>query len=247
MSKIPKRMNLLPKELNYLEPVAKELAKIPPDDLNEDIDATKLETALRNRVNGLELRDAISQLTNDNKILQEWIKETKTSEGAVFFIGAYLMRPGPLARQLLAPPPESTVSIQTAPDWRPKEFPRRLDLFKEKVFCTISILDKLGFDIHKRKSDHRQELQKSQENPWAKLGVWTKISVQFGECHGEKSVYVQPGKKNCKSVDYLLQVPGGFVSARLGHEKRNDFDELEFEQKLHTLKIIPPPSSASYP
>lgn len=238
-------MNLLPKELDYLEKVAKELVKIPPDDLNEDVDATKLVAALRNRVKGLELRDAISQLTKDNELLQKWIKETKTSEGAVFFISAYFLRPGPLARDLLAPspPPEPTVSVEMASDWQAKEFPRRLDLFKDKVFCSIAILDKLGFSIYKTKSDHRQELQKSPQNPWANLGVLTKIPVRFGECHGEKSVYVQPGKTNWKSVDYLLEVPGGFMSVGLGHKKGKDFDETEFEKKFHTLKVIPPPGS----
>jgi len=49
---LTKLMSLLPKELGYLETVAKELAKIPPDDLNEDVDASKLQAALRNRVKG---------------------------------------------------------------------------------------------------------------------------------------------------------------------------------------------------
>jgi len=240
-------MSLLPTELNYLEPVAKELAKLPPDDLNEDVDASKLLAALRNRVKGLELRDAISQLTKDSEVLQKWIKETKTSEGAVFFISAYFLRPGPLARDLLAPPPppEPTVSVEMESDWETKEFPRRLDLFKQKIYCSIAVLDKQGFDIHKHKSDHRQELQKSPQNLWASLGVWTKTPVRFGECHGEKSIYVQPGKTNWKSVDYLLEVPGGYVNAHLGREKGKDFDEMEFEKKFHTLKVNPPPSSVS--
>jgi hypothetical protein len=46
-------------------------------------------------------------------------------------------------------------------------------------------------------------------------------------------------------VDYLLDVPGGFVNVRLGHEEGKDFDETEFEQKLHTLKILPPEIAAS--
>lgn len=239
-------MNLLPTELNYLEPVAKELAKLPPDDLNEDVDNSKLIAALRNRVEGLELRDAISQLTKDNEILQKWIKGKKTDNGAVFFISAYLMRPGPLARSLFAPPPppEPTVFIEMESDWEIKDSLGQL-VFKQKVFCGFRVLDKRDFDLHKHKSDHRQELQKSPQNPWASLGVWTKTPVRFGECHGEKSVYVQSGKTNWKRVDYLLEVPSGYVNANLGHEKGKDFDEMEFEKKFHTLKVIPPPSSAS--
>ena len=98
-------MSLLPKELAYLESAAKELAKIRPDELNEDVDVTKLESALRERVKDLKLRDAVSRLTEDHAILTQWLQETKTKDGAVFFIAAHLMRPGPLARQLLAQPP----------------------------------------------------------------------------------------------------------------------------------------------
>ena len=240
-------MNLLPKELDYLEQAAQALAKIPAEDLNEEVDASKLDAALRNRVKGLELRDAVSRLTEDQAILKRWLKETKTTNGAVFFITAALMRPGPLARQLLAPPPppEPTVSVEMAEDWTTKQFPRRLDIFKDKVFCSIAIYDKLGFDISLKKSAHREELQKSPKNPWANLGVWARNTVEFGKCRGEKSVYFQQGEAKLKQVVYLLEVPGGFVHVNLGHEKRKDFDELEFEKKFHTLKILPPAIAAS--
>lgn len=242
-------MSLLPKELDYLEPVAKELAKIPPDDLNEDVDATELIAALRYRVKGLELRDAISQLTKDNEVLQKWIKEKKATEGAVFFISAYFLRPGPLARQLLAPPSvfscEPTVSIELAPDWVVKEFPRRLDLFKKQTFCSIYILDKSDFDHHLRENNHREELQNSPKNPWANFGGWTRTQIKLGNSCGEKCVYSQQGKTNWKQVDYALEIPGGYVNIRLGRQNGKDFDETEFEQKFHTLKVIPPACCAS--
>jgi len=92
-------------------------------------------------------------------------------------------------------------SVELASDRQVTEFPRRLDLSKGKVFLRyIAILDKQDFDIYKHKSDHRQELQKSPQNPWANLGVWTKAPIAFGECHGEKSVYVQPGKNELEKA-----------------------------------------------
>ena len=240
-------MKLLPKELNYLEQAAQELAKIPEEEFNEDVDTSPFDAALRKRVKGLKLRDAVSRLTEDQAILKRWLRETKITNAAVGFITAALMRPRPLARQLLAPPPppEPTVSGEMAEDWTSKQFPRRLDIFKDKVFCSISILDKLGFDILSQNNSHREELQQSSNNPWANLGVWSRNSVEFGKCHGEKSIYVQQGKTNWKQVDYLLKAPGGYVNVHLGHQKGRDFDEKEFEQKLHTLKILPPESIAT--
>lgn len=241
-------MNLLPKELDYLEPVAQELAKLPPEELTERVDViTGLEAALRARVDGLKLRDAVSRLTGDHEILKRWLEETKATDGAVFWIAGFLMRPGPLARSLLAPPPppEPTVAIEPPAGWQKQSFPRRLDIRKGKLGCSILILDEAGFTRRQHKNDHREELQKSPKNPWAGLGVWSKSSVKFGECRGEKHLYVQHGKTNWKSVDYLLDVPGGFVNVYLGHEKGMDFDESEIEARLHTLKVIPPAAASS--
>jgi hypothetical protein len=239
-------MNLLPKELDYLEQAAKSLADDPADEPNEDV-VLRLESVLRERVKGLKLRDAISRLTQDHAILKQWLTETKTEDGPVGFIAAYLSRPGPLARQLLAPPPppEPTVSVEIAKDWVAKEFPCRLDLFKDKVLCSFTIMDKRGFEDHLWKSNHREQLQKSPTNPWKNLGVWTKNPVEFGNCRGEKSVYIQQAKANWKQVDYALEVPGGHVNIRLGHEDGKHFDETEFEQKFHTIKVLPPKMEVS--
>jgi len=44
----------LPEPLRYLHPFLKSLTKLPPDQLNEDLDPTPLESALRNRLRGLD-------------------------------------------------------------------------------------------------------------------------------------------------------------------------------------------------
>jgi hypothetical protein len=45
----------LPHSLSYLQPFVNALAKLPPEQLNEDVDASRLDSALRKRVRGLEL------------------------------------------------------------------------------------------------------------------------------------------------------------------------------------------------
>jgi hypothetical protein len=49
---------LLPAEISYLQAVVRWLGKRLPDDVNESIDASRLEKALRNRVRGLAIAEA---------------------------------------------------------------------------------------------------------------------------------------------------------------------------------------------
>ena len=240
-------MSLLPKDLDYLEAVAQELSKLPPEELNEDVDVTRLEAALRERVKGLNLRDAVSRLTEDYAILKRWLKETKLADGPAFWIAAYLMRPGAIARGLLAPPPppEPTVSFEIPAGWKANSGPRALALTKGKLFCYFMVLDNSGFESFQWDANRREELQRSSKNPWADLGVWSRQPVIFGESKGEKHLYIQTGKTNWKAIQYLLEVPGGFIHAQLGHQAGKDFDETEMEQRLHTLKVIPPASAGS--
>src|SRR5262249_7627117 len=127
-------MSLLPKELGYLEAVAEELGKLPSEEIDECADTSNLDAALRERVKGLNLNEAVRQLTKDEKHLKRWLKESKTKESAVLFLAAYLMLPGPLARQLLAPPPppDPTVGIVPPRGWKSKAAPRSLTLTKGK-------------------------------------------------------------------------------------------------------------------
>lgn len=235
-------MSLLPKELNYLDEVASVLARIPQDQINEDVDMDAIEAALRQRVKGMKLRDAISRLTEDRAILEQWLQQKGHKSSPAFLISIYMMRPGPLARQLLAPPlpPEPEIVMETPEGWTSKASPRSLEMKKGKLFCSIILYDRAGFEHVMWSVRHRKELQWGSNNPWANLGVWSELPAQFGLCHGEKHHYAQTGKTNWKSVEYGLEVPGGYVYVRVGHTSGKDFDETEVEQKLHTLKVIPP-------
>jgi hypothetical protein len=44
----------LPEPLRYLQPFANALARIPAEDLNEDVDGSRLEAALRKRARDLD-------------------------------------------------------------------------------------------------------------------------------------------------------------------------------------------------
>jgi len=96
-------MNALPDELKFLRPALSELSELPANELNEDVDLTSVETALRERIKGLSIREAIERIKHDCQALKKWSKESGKPEPATsFVIGVLSYRPGPLARRLLA-------------------------------------------------------------------------------------------------------------------------------------------------
>src|SRR5438876_12097051 len=95
----------LPDQLRYLDSTLKELAKIPPDELDEDVDVSKLEAALRERVSGLSIREAQKRLNQDRVALESWLKSSDDLKGSgAWVIGFLSHRPGALVRHLLSPP-----------------------------------------------------------------------------------------------------------------------------------------------
>jgi len=48
---------------------------LPPEDLNEDVDPSQLETALRKHVRGLEERAAAAELTRVRELLAQWLAD----------------------------------------------------------------------------------------------------------------------------------------------------------------------------
>jgi hypothetical protein len=82
----------LPEPLRYLQPFANALSKLSPEDLNEDVDASRLEAALRKRVRGMDEEGADAELAKDRKLLERWL-EGKPNHPA-HWIRGFLLSPG---------------------------------------------------------------------------------------------------------------------------------------------------------
>ena len=61
--------------------------------------------------------------------------------------------------------------------------------------------------------------------------------VSFEQCSGKKYLHRMTAPALWKRVDYVLRVPGGFVSIGLGTLTGVEFDEAPLEFKLHTLRL----------
>jgi hypothetical protein len=220
----------LPEPLRYLQPFADALAKLPPEELNEDVDASQLDAALRKRVRGLDEEAADAELAADRNLLERWL-EDKPGHPA-HWIRGFLLAPD-LATDLtqpVEPPPRGPEMSFLAPDgWKVNAVPFRLDLKKGKLIGTIMAIDQFSFDL--------MQWQKEQWVAPPGLEVTREIqAVRHGDVSGKKYVYRQFAPAPWKRVDYLLNVPGGFVSATLDAFGA-DFDETPFDANLHTLRL----------
>src|SRR5437762_996877 len=128
----------LPEPLRYLQPFANALAKLPPEELNEDVDASRLEAALRKRLRGMDEVAADAQLAKDRELLERWLEDRP--DHPAHWIRGFLLSPE-LATHLAQPPeppPRGPEMSFVAPDgWKVKVVPFRLDLKKGKLIGTI--------------------------------------------------------------------------------------------------------------
>ena len=223
----------LPELLQYLQPFANALAKLPPDDLNEDVDASRLEAALRKRVRGLDEETADAGLAKDRDLLEGWL--TDKPEHPAHWILGFLLSPD-LATHLTQPaeiPPRSPEMLFEAPNgWKVKTVPFRLDLKAGKVIGSIMAIDKFTFEL--------LQLQHEQAGKIPQPGVQASIEVSdvsFEQCSGKKYLRRMTTPAPWKQVDYVLRVPGGFVSIGLGTLTGAEFDESPLESKLNTLRL----------
>lgn len=222
-----------PEPLRYLQPFADALARLPPEELNEDVDTTRLEAALRKRVRDLDEQAADAELAKDRGLLERWL-EDKPDHPAHWIRGFLLTRHlTRYLRQPPKPPPRGPEMLFEAPNgWKVKSVPFRLDLKAGKVAGSIGAIDEFTFGL--------LQLQREQAAKIQQPGVqWTSevSDVSFGPCSGKKYLHRMTAPATLKQVDYVLRVPGGFVSIGLGTLKGADFDESPLESKLHTLRL----------
>jgi hypothetical protein len=228
-----KRNEPLPKSLNFLQGFVNFLAKLPPEDLNEDVDGSRLESALRKRLRGLDVDAAEARLADDRAKLEKWLK-SRPNHPAHWVFGFMLL--DDLATHLTQPPrprpagPKMTFEPPTG--WKVKEVPFRLDLKAGKVIGSIMAIDEGTFELLTWQRE--QAAQSLRRDGRSTVAI---SDVTYGACGGKKYLNQQTDPVRWKQVDYVLKVPGGYVNIGLGTLTGADFDETALESKLHTLRI----------
>jgi hypothetical protein len=230
----------LPTSLGYLQPFVSALAKLPAEQLNEEIDASRLDAALRKHLRGLDLEAATLKLDSDRAQLQHWLNAH--SDHPAHWVLGYLSLPGIselLSQQMEPIDPGPTIAFELPAGWKVvRTIPFRLDFKKGKVHGSITALDELNFKF----------LRHSREQPTVELKIpgfdmppidrtHESTDVVFGQCCGRKYVNRMTAPAPWKQVDYMLSVPGGYVSIWLGTLTGTEFDEAPVKAKLHTVGL----------
>jgi len=231
----------LPESLRYLQPFANALAKLGPDGLNEDVDPSRLEAALRKRIRDLDLEAAEAQMDGDRELLAGWL-EDKPDHPAHWILG-FIVSPtlafDPM--QPPRPPPRGPEMLFEAPKgWKVKIVPFRLDLKAGKVIASIMAIDEGTFRLLQWQREQAAKAPAPVIEGFPQpvvVGDYNESEVSFGPCARKKYLYVQTAPAPWKQVDYVLRVPGGFVSIWLGTLTGAEFDESPLELKLHTLRL----------
>lgn len=228
----------MPEPLRHLQPFVRDLAKLPAEQLNEDIDASRLDATIRIRLCGLDELAGGAVMAKDVALLDTWLKTMAPPDHPAHWVLGYLAAPG-LVEQLARPPEPLPVGpkIEFVPPkgWKVKVVPFRLDLKKGKLIGSITAADEQALDTLQR--------QREVVVVWPGLEKVERClevtDVSFGEVFGKKYLSLTSAPVAWKRVDYYLAVPGGFVTVFLDAQGAN-FDELPFEAQAHTLRVVVP-------
>jgi hypothetical protein len=228
------RSQPLPDELGYLQPFVNWLGKYSPDGLNEDIDAARLERALRRRVRGLSVLEAQRRLAADREALRSWLESSAPQGHPAQWVLGFLSHPK-LAKELLEPapgrPPEPLIEFEPPAGWRVRVTPFNLNLRKGKPTASITLINEFSF--------RNLQVPGSQRFPPGE-GRVEEQAMQFGEVKGTKYWRIQTAPVPSRQMDYVLEVPGGFVNIVLRRADGQEFDEQPFEAQLGTLRLAEP-------
>lgn len=231
----------LPEALKYLQPFTNALAKKPPESLNEDIDGSRLEAAICERVAELSVAAAAKLLASDRGVLEAWLQSTGEPEHPAFWVLGYMLsrENAPISLPAVKPGRATPLlTIESPAGWTCETIQGILRLRQRKMFAEIHLIDQLWCPLARKQFESTPAVF-----PGAVDFVIEVQDMELGAATGKKKttkMYVSP---SFKKVEYLLSIPGGTVHATLVSLVHADFDEMPIESKLHTIRVRAAPRS----
>jgi hypothetical protein len=228
-------MSDLPIGLSYLKGVMEELNRLPSEEVNEDnaFVASVVHRALLNRVKGLNDVRSRERLRQDASDLTRWLESQPEKSAGAAYVQGYLA----VAQSAgLSSAPSSFVTHSeirfVPPDgFDDVEAQEGMRFSKGRVNIFISSLDRASF-LRQRPSQPVDlgRLRAAFPN----LPRFEDAEIVLGSVVGMKRRSISG---NRVSIDYLLEVPGGYV--RVSVQSLGDpVDEHEIESHLRTIAIL---------
>jgi hypothetical protein len=229
-------MSPLPTRLRYLESFRKYLARLGPEEINEDTDLTIVREAVRKRVKGLSPEQARAALSHDGAELSRWLSTPEQQNDVLHFLPPFLAMDAadPLLQEPEASQPEREVSMS---------LPKGAKVSKENGCWSVTwsrmLLGLFPADLARMESETARFRDGAKRRPMQDGDGIEIGDVHYSSVRGVKRIYRQVWPALGKRVDYALQVPGGAVIATLQSMRGEpDFEESKFEGQFHTLQVI---------
>lgn len=257
----------LPESLAYLQAFADHLARLPPDELNEDIDPEQLIVAIRDRYDGENPDAAASCFRSDVELLESWLSNPARAEHPAHWIAGFLCNCefSDLLEDLPPAPACPGVSMACPSGWDAESSPPFLSFRSKQTVATFMPIDETSWSImhwqwQVLRSSSPPDMGAAMQRVRQLLSglgesreldfdppVTPRIDethefydVTFGNVTGVKHVFRVESHVTLKDVAYLLEVPGGKVHGRIVKLKPGLFDENAVEDQLSTLQVTPP-------
>jgi len=249
----------LPERLQYLRPFREFLAKLPKSEAS-DADPTLLEELIHEQIRGKTAEEAKAKLNADLDELEKYLSAPRCRNDRLHFVLGYLLIAVEDPQQLLKPPEkpkpiEERLLMDLPPKVKSKvaeDWPSLLVKWKGQHFsaskCRMDddfqskrILIELA---HPNASEYerfilRGEPALAEMVPPVARGIRPQsISVNLGKVIGHKYVSSGESPATWKRVDYLLQIPGCYISASI--QAQESFNESEWEPYVATLRFEKP-------
>ncbi len=223
---MPRRPSL-PERLSYLEPFRRVLNRLEPEEFNEDMDQSLLHKFVLKRTEGLSTHEAAKLLENDQTELKAWTSDYAPDEKALVWLETQLAILPDLMGELRSRP--AAVNPKRKVEMKLPEGARSRSMQNGAVKISWKRITFMAVPVESR------YLNTSMDQSSCPSDIVTR--VQFGQVMGHKRNRPEFLKTGVHSVDYFLEAPGGGVQIWL-LKKGGHFDESEFEDFFHTIRLV---------
>jgi hypothetical protein len=253
---------ILSERLQYLQPFREFLAKLPKEEAS-DADPTLLEELIYQQIKGKTVEEAKEKLRGDLEELEKYLSAPSRRNDRLHFVEGYLLIAVEDPDQLLKPPEkpkpiEERLLMDLPPKAKSKldEYSLNVKWKRQSLWVNKCRMDDdfqskriLVAFAHPNASEYerfglRGEPVLAEMVPPAAREIRPQsISVNLGRVIGHKYVSSGEPPATWKRVDYLLQIPGCYVSISI--QSQVPFDESEWDSYLATLRYVKPSASGA--
>jgi hypothetical protein len=225
----------IPKKLQPFAPILVWINDIPQEDLNEDLDTTRIGSFFRSHYGNLEANKFEARWESDRKAFNKLVKIHGPVHPWLYFIEAHLLSAPHILADLQLDraednqlPPPLVLHVNLPHDFAAESDYGTIRAKSEHVELELIPTAESVLDF--KLQNLRQQDEWQAEKQRTRLSF---VGLDWGAVKGWKVI---TGISDSKYITYLLKVPGGACFAEARCTPRN-FDESSFETHLRSVTV----------